>query len=362
MERNRSRAGCFLEDFDAAAGADACGAGRHHFLEIGQRTDAAGGFDAATVRFHQPAHERNVANSRAAGAEAGGGFDEVGTAGQAKFAGASLFGIGEQAGFKNDFAECTSGVTDFDDGLDVSKDGGVVAGFERADVDNHVNLAGAIAEGGTRFGGFGFGEVGAEREPDDGADFDRRGAHQCGGKTDVKWVDADGTEVMLHRFLAQSFDVGGGGVGLEERVVNQTGNVHHSRQRKRSRALIQHDFGLYFRPGCVKLGATRRGRGSKEAGTKWQWVLFTERIAEARQVGDAGDHESYHPQRPRHAPSFVAGGTAAVFLQPSPVSALFVLFVGVELFDAVEDVPDARDKGAQAGGVQWPFDGWRMNL
>ena len=47
---------------------------------IGQRTDAAGGFDAAAVRFHQPAIERNVVNSRAAGVEAGGGFDEVGAA------------------------------------------------------------------------------------------------------------------------------------------------------------------------------------------------------------------------------------------------------------------------------------------
>ena len=351
-----------MEDFDAAAGADARGAGRHHVLEIGQRPDAAGGFDAEAVRFYQPAHERDIVNSRAAGAEAGGGFDEVGPAGNAEFAGASLFGVGEQAGFEDDFAEGVRRVADVDDRLDVGEDGGVVAGFERADVEDHVNFAGAIANGGAGFGGFGFGEVGAEWETDDGANFDRRGLQECGGQTDVNWVDADGMEVMVRGFAAQAFDVGGGGVGLEERVVNQTGNVHHSRQRKRSRALIQHDFGLYFRPGCVKLGATRRGRGSKEAGTKWQWVLFTERIAEARQVGDAGDHESYHPQRPRHAPSFVAGGTAAVFLQPSPVSALFVLFVGVELFDAVEDVPDARDKGAQAGGVQWPFDGWRMNL
>ena len=240
-----------MEDVDAATGADACGAGRHHILEIGQRTDAAGGFDAEAVRFHQPAHQRDGINRCTAGAEAGGGFDEVGTAGNAEFTGASLFGISEQAGFEDDFAEGVCRVADFDDRLDVGEDGGVIAGFERADVEDHVNFAGAIANGGAGFGGFGFSEVGTEWEADDGANFDRRGLQECGGKTDVKWVDADGMEVMVRGFLTQSFDVGGGGVGLEECVVNQTGNVHHSRQRRRSGALIQHDFGLYFRSGCA---------------------------------------------------------------------------------------------------------------
>ena len=166
-------AGSFLQNFDAAAGADAGGTGCDHFLEIGQRPDAAGGFDAEAVRFHQPTHEHDVINSRAAGAEASGGFDKVSTAGNAKFAGECFLGVGEQASFEDDFADGVCGVTDLGDGLDVGKHGGGVTGFQRADVEDHVNLAGAIANGGVCFGNFGFSEIGTEWKTNDGADFDR---------------------------------------------------------------------------------------------------------------------------------------------------------------------------------------------
>ena len=178
------------------------------------------------MRRHQPAHQCNVCDGRAAGAEAGGSFNEVGASGNTEFACASFFSVSEQTGFKYDFANGTGFPADLCDGLDVGENDIGVAGFQRADVKNYVNFACAIAECGAGFGDFGLGKVGSERKTDYGADFDRRVLQKRGGLPDVKWVDTDRTKLVLRGFPAKPLDVSGSGVGFEKCVVDNAGDVH----------------------------------------------------------------------------------------------------------------------------------------
>src|ERR1700733_11897743 len=109
--KSHSRAD-FLKDSGAGAGADAGGSGLDHFLEVVERADAARGF-YADVRAYYGAHESDVFDGGAGGAEAGAGFYEVGAGGGGETAGADFFFFGEKAGFDDYFADgvaCVGGV------------------------------------------------------------------------------------------------------------------------------------------------------------------------------------------------------------------------------------------------------------
>ncbi len=84
--------------------------------------------------------------------------------------------------------------------------------------------------------------------------------------------------------------------------------------------------------------------------------MFTQRLAKARPSGDPRHHESHYSQRSRHSAKTVTGDHPSALRFARPLNGALFLFVGVELLDAVEDVPDAGDEGAQTGGVQRPFE------
>jgi len=127
----------FGEDLGAGAGAYAGGAGLDHFLQVSEGADAAGSF-YADVRPYYGAHEGDVFDSCARGAEAGAGFYEVGADGGGQAAGADFFFFGEQASFDNHFADCVGGVGGVANGADIRGDRFVLSGFQGTDVDDHV--------------------------------------------------------------------------------------------------------------------------------------------------------------------------------------------------------------------------------
>lgn len=185
------------------------------------------------MRFDEPAHQRHVFDRRAAGAESGGGFDEVNARLHAEFAGPDFLVVREQARLEDDLAERVRFPNGLHHALEIGEHDGIVAGLERADVDYHVDLARAVAQCKPGLVHLRLGQIRAEGKPDDRADFDvgacpaSSGAGQRGGSAaHVAGVHANRPEPELARFAAETGDVAGGGFGLEQSVVNQRGDVH----------------------------------------------------------------------------------------------------------------------------------------
>ncbi len=95
-----------------------------------------------------------------------------------------------------------------------------VAALERADVDDHVDLTGTVPHGAPRLEGLHVGRGGSEGEADDRGHRDVGIAQADRGPAHPGGVDADRGEVMLRGFIAELVDVCGGGVGLEQCVVD----------------------------------------------------------------------------------------------------------------------------------------------
>jgi len=106
-----------------------------------------------------------------AGGEAGGGFEEVGAGLDGDLCAAQLFFYGEQAGFKDDFEQRSVMMGDGGGGVDGVMYGVVIAAFELADGDHHVELTDAEAGEG---GGF-LAERGDQRSAEWKADDDTDG-------------------------------------------------------------------------------------------------------------------------------------------------------------------------------------------
>ena len=117
---------------------------------------------------------------------------------------------------------------EFDDAADVLADGFVVgglAGFEEADVEDHVDVVGAEFEDADGFVAFGGGEGGTQGEADDDAYGDAGAVEGGGGEGDPGGVDHGAGEAVLGGLVAELEDLGAGGVGLEEGVVEDGGEV-----------------------------------------------------------------------------------------------------------------------------------------
>ena len=194
---------------------------------IGERADAAGGFDACAVAGYA-AEEGDVVGGGSAGGEAGAGFEEVGAGGESDLGGAEFFFEGEEAGFEDDFDDGAVGVGEFDYAADVLADGVVVrglAGLEETDVEDHVDVVGALLKDSSSFVAFGGGEGGTQGEADDDADGDAGAVEGGGGDGDPCWVDHGAGEAVLGGLVAELEDLSAGRVGLEESVVEDGGEV-----------------------------------------------------------------------------------------------------------------------------------------
>ncbi len=122
---------------------------------------------------------------------------------------------------------------EFDYAADVLLDGFVVrgeAGFEEADVEDHIYVVGSVAEHADGFVAFGAGGDGAEGEADDAANGNA-GSGKCGGGDgDPGGVDHGAGEAVFGGFVAELEDLGAGGVGLEEGMVEDGGEVFAGRE------------------------------------------------------------------------------------------------------------------------------------
>lgn len=209
-----------FENLHRSGSADAAGAGVGHSFEVVVGANAAGGFDAKMGADGCP-HESDVGGGRAGLGETGGGLDEVGAGLFRGLAGGDLLLVVQESGFEDDLEDGSPFMASIGDGADIGFDGGEVAGFQGAYIEDHVDFGSSVGDG---FGGLGAlvpGGGGAERETDDGADFDGRAAEFTGDEGDPVGVDADGGEDVFAGFFAYLAHVGFGGVGAEDGVVDE---------------------------------------------------------------------------------------------------------------------------------------------
>ncbi len=217
----------FGEDLDACAGSDAVGSGMKHGGGVGQGADAAGGFDPGTISGNA-AEDSDVVDGGSTVGEAGAGFEEVGSGGEGDLGGAEFFFKGKEAGLEDDFDDRSGGVGEFGYTVDVVEDGFVVAGlagFKQADVEDHVYVVGALFEDADGLVALGAGEGCSQGEADDDADGYTGSGEGGGGDGDPGGVDHGAGEAMLGGFVADLEDLGAGGVGFEEGVVEDGGEV-----------------------------------------------------------------------------------------------------------------------------------------
>ena len=137
-----------------------------------------------------------------------------------------LFLEGEQAGFEDDLDDGPTGVGEIDDGVDFVLDGVVVllgCGLEQADVEDHVEVVRAELEDAGGLVALGGGEGRAKREADDDADRDGGSGEGFDGAGDPCGVDHGAGEAMLGGLVTEADDLGAGGLGLEQGVVEDGG-------------------------------------------------------------------------------------------------------------------------------------------
>jgi hypothetical protein len=194
---------------------------------VGEGADASGGFDAGTGSGYS-AEESDVVGGGAAGGEAGAGLEEVGAGREGDLRGAEFFFEGEQTGFEDDFDDGALGVREVDDATDVLTDGFVVsglAGFEEADVEDHVDVVCALFENTSGFVALGGGEGGTQGETDDDTDGDAGATEGSGGYGDPGGVDHGTGEAVFGGLVAELEDLSTGRVGFEEGVIEDRGEV-----------------------------------------------------------------------------------------------------------------------------------------
>jgi hypothetical protein len=130
----------------------------------------------------------------------------------------TLLFVREFGGLEDDLDE--HGLGGVDDGADVHLDEGVVVVLHGADVEHHVDLAGAAADGLARLEGLGVGGHGAEREAHHGADRHAAALEELRHHAHVGRVHADAGEPVLAGFLGELEELLAGGLGLEQRMVD----------------------------------------------------------------------------------------------------------------------------------------------
>jgi hypothetical protein len=217
--------GSELADYgDGGGSADAVGAGFEEGADVGEGADATGGFDAG-ARAGDTTEDGNIGCSCAAGGEAGGGLEEVGTGLYGDLGAAKFFFDGEQAGFKDDFKDCAVMVGYGGGCLDGVVYRMVIAALELADGDHHIEFADAEAgEGGCLLAKCGD-QRSAEGKTDHYADGNAGAGEKLNGGGGPDGIDHGAGETVADGFIAEVFNLVARGVGLEEGVVNDRGEV-----------------------------------------------------------------------------------------------------------------------------------------
>ena len=185
--------------------------------------DAARGLHAHGEPHGLP-HEGHIGLRGAAGGEARGGLHEVEASLPGQLAGADLLGVAQQAGLQDDL-EDPQGRDGLPEALEVPLDRGPVTGLGGADGQDHVHLPGALLHGKLGLEGLGAEGGGAEGEPHDGAGPDCAAPQAASRQGHPQRVHADGGKAVGQGLGAKGFHLGAGGVGLEQGVVDERGEV-----------------------------------------------------------------------------------------------------------------------------------------
>ena len=146
----------------------------------------------------------------AGGVEAGGGLDEVGPGGLGSAAGGDDLLIGEGGGLDDDLEDgAPAGLAH---AADVGLDGVGVTVLDEAEVDDHVDLLGALGQGVGGLGGLDGGGVGTGGEAADSSHVQVVGyVHRQEARGDAHAVG-----VQVRSLGDERVNLGGGGLGLEE--------------------------------------------------------------------------------------------------------------------------------------------------
>lgn len=238
-------AGEFGDDLHTGAGSDARGSGFEHCCGIGERANSSGGFYTGAGPG-DAAKQSDVVSRCSSGGEAGRGFEEVGSGGESDLGSAEFLFKRKKAGLEYDFDNGPLCVGQFDYAADVLANGFVVrglAGFEQADVENHVDIMRAVLEDAHGFVAFGAGEGGSQGEAYERADGDS-GALEFGcGNCHPGGVDHGAGETVLGRLVAELEDLVAGGVWFDEGVVDDCGEVLGRRESVSGEGLGVEVFG-----------------------------------------------------------------------------------------------------------------------
>ncbi len=175
---------------------DAGRAEGHHLEQGIERSDAAGGLHLDVGRG-VGAHQPEIVVRGAAGGETGRRLHEVGSGRLRQAAGPDLLVVGQVGVLEDHLDDCARRVGDVDDRRDVGLDVRIAAGLERADLDDHVELGGAVAEGSHGLEDLRLGAVVAVREADDRPDRDIGPLEDRPGAGHVRRPDADRRHVVL---------------------------------------------------------------------------------------------------------------------------------------------------------------------
>jgi hypothetical protein len=157
--------------------------------------------------------------------EAGRRLHEVGARRLGRPAGSDLLVVGQVCVLEDDLDDRAGSMGDLDDGRDVCPDVDIPTRLERADVQHHVDLAGALLECPPRLEDLGRGQVTAVREPDDRADLHVRPGDELGRAGDVDGADGHRCDVVLDRKAAVLLDEVVVELGPEQRVIDRLRNV-----------------------------------------------------------------------------------------------------------------------------------------
>src|ERR1700733_7295002 len=167
-------------------------------------------------------HQGDVVGGGAARGEAGTGLEKVGPGGEGDLGGAELLFEGKEAGLEDDLDDSPAGVGEFDDSANVLADGfevGGLPGLEEADVEDHVEIVRAVLEDAGGLVALGTGEGRSQREAEDDTDRDARAGESGGSERDPGRVDHGAGKAVLGGLVTELEHLVAGGVGLEERVV-----------------------------------------------------------------------------------------------------------------------------------------------
>ena len=182
------------------------------------------------------AQQAHIVRRGAAGGKAGGSLDIVGPAVGHDAAEHALFLLGQQTALNDDLEDAAA--ADLAHGADIGRDIVPAAVLDHGQVDDHVHLVGAVADGLGRLERLDGRGVVPVREADDRADAQAvADIFLCPG--DMARRDAHTGAAVTHALIAEGADLRRSGIHAQKRVVAAGKNL--SKFHDRSSFLMRHE-------------------------------------------------------------------------------------------------------------------------